>query len=323
MTDMRLGIIRSLLYYPLFPLWREFFTELGYTLVVSPPMTLERFDGTDRRFVGDTCLPIESAFYHVAALRGKVDTVFAPRSNDSDADVYVCPVCAGLPHMLRQGFAGEMRFLSINLTPMRAPRGEDMAELKRLGHKGHDVERAYGAACRRYEAFIGDARSVPALDDAYAGREPIGGAGPRILLLGMPYVLADGFVNGGIPRMLAARSCRISTPLMVAPELLGREVTISGYPIYWSFAGMSLGALHKALTEGQVDGVIYCSSFACGVDSLIMPVAQSACHRCHKIPYLRLVIDEHADPAHLEVRIEAFLDCVAMNQRTAGGKGGA
>jgi predicted nucleotide-binding protein (sugar kinase/HSP70/actin superfamily) len=319
---MRVGFIRSLLFYPFFPLWREFFTALGHTLVVAPPMTLDRFDTTDRRIVGDTCLPIESAFCHVAALRGQVDAVFVPRSNDSANDVYVCPVCAGLPPMLRQAFAGEMEFLSINLTPVLPPRADDLRELRRWGHDAAAVQIAYQAACRAYESFLAAARHVPALEDVYAGRTPPPADGPRILLLGMPYVLADSFVNGGIPRMLAHRDCRMITPLMLAPELLAREVTIVDYPIYWSFAGLSLGALHKALAAGLADGVIYCSSFACGVDSLITPVVQSVCHRCHQIPYLRLVIDEHADPAHLEVRLEAFLDCVAMTRRKTAAKVG-
>lgn len=314
----KLGILRCLLYYPFYPFWQEFFRELDFTLVLSPSMTDARFDRGHRRFVGDICLPIESAFKHIEAIKNDVDLLFLPRVNRLHQDVYVCPACAGLPYVIPQNMPEVPEVLSTNLTPFVLPDRTDMKRFKKLGIRPNQVKSAFGTAQKTYHAFVKAARREPRLDLAIARftDQPVKKRpaprpdGPHVLLLGMPYVLGDAFVNQGVPDMLAARRCRLTTPFMTYPELANREISLEGYWLYWTFGGMSIAALSRLITEKAIDAVVYCSSFACGVDSLITPIVQSACRRCYDVPFLLLVLDEHAEAAHIEVRIEAFLDCL-------------
>jgi predicted nucleotide-binding protein (sugar kinase/HSP70/actin superfamily) len=314
----RLGILRCLLYYPLYPFWKAFFEELGFSLVVSPPMTSRQFDEGARRFVGDICLPIESAFGHIEAIKHDVDLLFLPRSNELHRDVYVCPACAGLPYVVRHTMPEAPEILSLRLTPFRALDRAGVKRLMKLGIAKRAVRSAFARAQEAYRAFVQGARAEPFLSRAIAratGQEcppspPAAADGPRVLLLGMPYVLGDSFVNQGIPAMLAARGVRITTPYMLAPDLADREVAVEGYWLYWTFGGMSVAAMTRQFERGGADGIVYVSSFACGVDSLITPIVQSAARRRYRVPFLLLVVDEHAEAAHLAVRIEAFLDCV-------------
>lgn len=325
----RVGILRCLLYYPFFPFWRRFFDELDFETVVSPQMTSRTFDKGQRSFVGDTCLPIESSFYHVEAIKDDVDTIFIPRTNNVHKDTYVCPACAGLPYVVRAMVSGVKDVLAINLTPFVRPDRADLRQLKRFGRSAGRVRAAYLAAGDEYDRFVRASRRSPDLESAMtdspgssSATEPTAAPNDavRICLLGMPYVLGDPFVSQGIPRMLAERGCQLTTPMMVVPELANREVLIEGYSLYWPFAGMCVATLARMLNAGTADGVVYCSSFACGVDSLITPIVRSACKRCYDVPYLLLVLDEHAEASHLHVRIEAFLDCVEWHRRSRKGK---
>jgi predicted nucleotide-binding protein (sugar kinase/HSP70/actin superfamily) len=311
----RIGIPRCLLYYPFFSFWERFFRELNLEVVVSKPMTAACFDRMERPFTGDICLPIESTFYHVQALRNEADWIFLPRMNSPHKDVYVCPACAGLPDIVQHVLPDLPPLLTVPLTPFRQLCRDDLAAFKALGCSGALAKRAFAAAHDHYGKFVESARTHPLLEEALGGGafspdKDDDGVHSRILLLGMPYVLNDPFVNQGIPQMLRMRGCRVTTPFMVAPELVHREVSIGEYLIYWTFAAMSVGSLVRVLSGGAVDGVIYCSSFACGVDSLIVPIVQSACRRCHNLPMSTLVLDEHSEPAYLELRLEAFLDCL-------------
>jgi predicted nucleotide-binding protein (sugar kinase/HSP70/actin superfamily) len=320
MSRGRIGILKCLLYYPLYPFWHEFFRSLGYTTVVSPTMTGEAFDRGLRRFVGDICLPIESAFYHAEALSPEVDMLFVPHANRIHRDVYVCPACAGFPYVVAHAIPGLCPLLRINLSPYRYFDSKDLAELKRLGHSASQIRSAYDAACLAHRRFVVNARTQPDLDAAIAaevGGPETGGADDvlsaarmRVLVLGMPYVLGDRFVSHGVSAMLAARGCRLVTPWMTAPEYADCEVTIAGYCLYWTLAGMSLVTVTRLLEQQAVDGVVYCSSFACGADSLLVPIVESLCRRCLKAPFTCVVLDEHAERGQLETRVEAFLDCV-------------
>lgn len=317
-----LGILRSLLYYPFYPFWHTFFENLGFSIVVSPPLSKADFDRRHRHFVGDICLPIESAFYHVEAIKDRVDILFLPRNNRIHRDTYVCPACAGFPYVVMHRVPQLPDLLMINLTPFRLPDRGDRRRLRELGCSSAQVKEAYRNAQDNYRSFVDSLPDQPHLDraiDRFVAGAPAASAraaatpgktGPHILLLGMPYVLADPFVNQSILSTLESLGCRVSTPMMRVPELAQREVMIEGYAIYWNFAGMSVAALEELLKTRDVDAVVYCSSFACGVDSLITPIIQSACQRCYDVPLCILTMDEHSEGSYLNVRLEAFLDCV-------------
>jgi predicted nucleotide-binding protein (sugar kinase/HSP70/actin superfamily) len=316
------GIPRVLLYYPFFPFWKRFFEELGFEVVVSSPMTKRVFDGKPRRFVGDICLPIESAFYHVETIKEDVDILLLPRLNNIHRDAYACPACAGFPYVVRHRVEDLPQLLTINLSPFLPPERSDRAALKKLGISSRKTRSAYRVAKEDHDRFTASAMQEPDLDAAITRwtstprREfrPTERTGPHILLLGMPYVLADPFVSQGVPDLLERMGCCLTTPHMVAPEIAGEEVEIEDYSIYWTFAGVSVVALEKMLNKKGVDGVVYCSSFACGVDSLILPIIQSACHRCYDVPACILTMDEHSEGSYLSVRLEAFIDVVTARR---------
>ena len=59
------------------------------------------------------------------------------------------------------------------------------------------------------------------------------------------------------------------------------------------------------LREKQVNGIIYISSFACGIDSVVVELIKD---KIDEFPFMILKIDEHTGEAGLDTRVEAFAD---------------
>jgi predicted nucleotide-binding protein (sugar kinase/HSP70/actin superfamily) len=318
-----IGILRCLLYYPMYPFWRTFFERIGARVVVSQRLSNNAFDEHRKKHTGDICLPIESAFSHAENLLNRVDWIFVPRLNQLHRDIYLCPASAGLPDLLRNVLSIK-NILCFNLTPFTMLNRSDISTLKSVCRNSKKIKESYTKACEDYHEFVEFARNKPVLDAAiseYTGEKKLNMPlyasdvnGPRILMLGMPYVLGDDFVGKGIIQTMIQRGCSIVTPFMVSPEYIHEEYKFEGYHMYWTVAGMSIIALMKMAKEQNIDGVVYCSAFACGVDASIAPIAQSACRRVYNLPFLFLLLDEHSDNSHIELRIEAFLDSVIEKQ---------
>jgi len=304
---VKLGLLRCLLFFPFGQFYETFFEELGFQVIVSPPISRENFNQEQCRFVGDICLPIKSVSAHIIALREVVDVIFIPRLSDRFHDIYVCPVCAGLPDVIAHTLPDIPPILTIQLSPLAAPTEDDIAALSDYGCVGKEAAKAYHKALQKYAEMQKNWLAV--------AKTPSVSPHVNLLMLGMPYVVGDPFINFGLPALLAKHQCKVLTALNISPQSAFNRVFVEGYPLYWAFAGMNASALNHVLNANRPDGIIYLSSFACGVDSVVVPIVQSVCRRCERIPFLLLTVDEHASAANMEVRVEAFLDCIEANNR--------
>ena len=57
----------------------------------------------------------------------------------------------------------------------------------------------------------------------------------------------------------------------------------------------------------QIDGVIYISTYPCGVDSLVNNLA---IFKNKEIPTINLLIDENITDLSLETKLESFIDII-------------
>ena len=78
--------------------------------------------------------------------------------------------------------------------------------------------------------------------------------------------------------------------------------------LYWKFSKELIGAIK--LIEGQINGIIFISSFPCGPDSLVNELVM----RKIKVPHLNLIIDDVEALIGIETRIESFIDILKQNE---------
>ena len=127
----------------------------------------------------------------------------------------------------------------------------------------------------------------------------------RVLVTGHCYNVYDRFINGDILRMLDDRGIDALTEKDAdrgAADEIFCSTPFLKKPFWEAFARIYGTAMSMSDT---VDGIIYLSSFSCGVDAFVSDML-----RLHlgDIPFMVLKLDEHKGNAGLETRIEAFVD---------------
>jgi predicted nucleotide-binding protein (sugar kinase/HSP70/actin superfamily) len=66
--------------------------------------------------------------------------------------------------------------------------------------------------------------------------------------------------------------------------------------------------------KGEIDGVIFLISFACGPDSLISELIMRDM-KVVGLPFLEITMDEHSGEAGLLTRVESFVEMVRRKKK--------
>ena len=85
--------------------------------------------------------------------------------------------------------------------------------------------------------------------------------------------------------------------------------------MFLSYGKRMLGSGIEWLKCDEVDGIIFLSSFGCGIDSFIEELIRRYNAREYKLPYAVFSLDEHSGQAGFETRLEAFLDMMEWRNR--------
>jgi len=317
----RIGIPRALMFYRYFPLWKVFFEELGWRVIVS--------DGLGKRgkiiYFEDSCLPMKLLVTHSIGLKEKVDHLFVPRLVSLHRSYIMCPKFRGAPDIIRLATEGTVSILDETIDLRMREHSMLRSFLKtgkRLGADEKEGKRAFQKAERFFLNFqkgwedrINGLSSnqffqndIPTLEEKE--KRPL-----RVAFIGHPYNLFDTDVNKDILSFAKNLGMRIITPDSLSEKEIDAQVSDLSKEIYWSSGREIVGSLFHFLSGG-VDGAVFLTSFKCGIDALL----QEFIRRRLKlkggasIPLLVLSLDEHSGREGLTTRLEAFRD--VMEERT-------
>jgi predicted CoA-substrate-specific enzyme activase len=318
----RVGLNRSLLVNSFYPLYSNFFSRLGFD-VVLPEAPLQ--EGIDQRGA-PFCYPVELAHgFFEALLRTDPppDAVFLPHlkavpnldpqvSNQSQ----VCPLVQGESFYLRTAFrdrlrrmaAGGMRLLSPLLdlrTGLAAAETPLLAAAAELGIARDRAREAFAYAARRQQECLAEMKASGrrALAELEADPQRIG-----VVILSRPY---NGFADEahmGIPHKFASRGVTV-----IPMDFLELEAENSKRHMYWGMGKALMKSARLVQKHPQLFGT-YITNFSCGPDSFLIGYFRDVMGRK---PSLTLELDSHTADAGLETRIEAFLDIVQAYRRLA------
>jgi predicted CoA-substrate-specific enzyme activase len=122
-----LGIPRVLFFHELYPLWKAFFTELGFQIILSDPTNRHIIRQGVENIVEEPCLPIKLAHGHVLNLLEKnPDFIFLPvqctmeKIVDDFHKSWNCPLTQSLPFILKVNIR---RYYNRSSTPTAAGNG--------------------------------------------------------------------------------------------------------------------------------------------------------------------------------------------------------
>lgn len=290
---MKVGIPRGLLYFNYHPFLNTFFEELGAELIVSPETNKNILDMGVTYCVDEACLPIKVYHGHVNSLKDQCDLMVTPRIMQLRKREFICPKFCGLPEMLTSTIP---ELPEVTLKPVYA------TSRKELFHWAREVgSRVTGSTSRIEKAFDAALEKQSRHKQGFDTQEK----GLKIALAGHPYNIYDNFINMNLIKKLSKLGVGVITEESVETAVRDRELEVLYKKPFWTFARNNYGFTIHAAKNNAVNGIIYISSFACGIDSVVIELIK---HTIEDFPMLILKIDEHTGEAGVDTRIEAFVD---------------
>jgi len=323
------GIPRVLFFHELYPLWKAFFTELGFRVVLSDPTNRHIIRQGVENIVEEPCLPIKLAHGHVLNLLEKEpDLIFLPvqctmeKLSDDFHKSWNCPLTQALPFVLRSSTRVREALTTPEgkrsqiLQPVIHPdRGRDW--LKRILRKAaKDV--GITSKDRIDEAIAEGFRSLDAFNDwqQQRGREILAQLKhdeKAIVVIGRAYNTYDEAMTLNIPEKLRDMDV-LAIPIDFLPlKSVAGEVGKSHPNMYWKAGQKILCAGRIIACDPRLFG-LYVTNFACGPDSYMLKFFTK---ETEGKPFLTIEIDEHSADAGIITRCEAFIDTI-RNANTRG-----
>lgn len=290
---MIVGIPKGLLYYKYFPFFESFFNELGAEIIVSPDTNKNILNSGVKYCVDEACLPVKIFHGHVSYLRDKSDIIFIPRVMQLKEREFICPKFCGLPEMIKNSIPNLPYIISY---PIYAYSKNKF--MKFIFNTGHLITKNNFKIKKAYEAGINAQKNYHCgiNDNEYT---------IKVSLAGHPYNIYDKFSNMDIIKKLNSMSIGAITEENVEESLINNETSKLFKRPFWTFARQSYGSSVFLANNQLTQGIIYISSFACGIDSVVIDLIKD---QLPDFPILVLKIDEHTGEAGLNTRLEAFSD---------------
>lgn len=297
---MKVGIPKALLYYKYYPFIETLFYELGAEIVTSEETNKQILNEGIKYCVDEACLPIKVFHGHAASIKDKCDLLFIPRIMQFYKNEFICPKFCGLPEMIINSIPElpELITTPLNTDSTKGLKKWTFRVGSRISKNVIKLERAYDHALKAQMGFKSGIK-----DKDYR---------INIALAGHPYNIYDKFTNMNLVKKLNSLGIGVITEEYVDLHNINKQVNTLFKRPFWTFARNTFGFSTYLAEDGRVDGIIYISSFACGIDSVVIELIKD---RLPDFPILILKIDEQTGEAGFDTRIEAFSDMLKRRCR--------
>ncbi len=308
------GIMRSFLTYTLYPLYSNFFTKLGFSIVMPDKIDQAGISMCEAEF----CFPAQISHGSMKALLElEPDFIFLPQIMQipvPNVPTYsrTCVFVQGEPYYLSTTFREEIqKHKTTVLKPVirmdssyEAGLSSIITMASEMGIGQKEAEEAFIFACTRQKEFekrlieIGNS----ALDRLEQSSEKIG-----IVLFGRPYNAFAGDANMGIPHKFASRD------VMVIPfDMLAAAGYRVNEKMFWAMGQKIMKAAQLVKEKPNLFGC-FITNFSCGPDSFLLGYFR---REMGEKPSLTLELDQHTADAGIDTRIEAALSIMASFKRS-------
>lgn len=292
---MKIGIPRSLYYYHFKDLWLNFFEYLKINVVFSPETNKEILDLGLKYSTDEMCLSLKNYIGHVAYLKDKCDYILIPRVDNYGVDNQTCTNFLSCYDIVNNMFDINVLNYNINLRNKETELKGLIDIGKVLGIDKKKVKDAYCFAKVKSnkikkEKILNNLRKLKS-------------SKKKILLVGHPYNMYDKLIGIPIIEMLKELDIEI-----IYSDLFFDKDESKKYSkeLYWKYSKESISSISKCIDK--IDGIIFLSSFPCGLDSLVNELVMRKLNK----PYINIIIDDNSISGGIETRIESFVDVISM-----------
>lgn len=296
---MTVGIPKALYYYYFKDFWLEYFKELGIEVVISSDTNKDIIDKGNFYASDEMCLSLKIFLGHIASLQDKCDYLLVPNIRNFGIKDQMCSNYIALYNLIQNLFSFQILDYNIDYVHHKTEKKGLLIIGKKLGFSKKQCEQAYEKAHMQYRQI----KQKEILENA----RKLNISKTKILLVGHPYNMYDPYIGGSIVSYLQKQNCEViycdqfdSQSLNLMSKYLSRE-------LYWKYSKENIGSI--VLCKEKVDGIIFLTTFPCGLDSLVNELVM----RKIDLPYLNLVLDDLDAVAGIETRLESFIDILTQD----------
>ena len=318
-----IGLPRVLGMYENYPFWHTLFTELGFSVKLSPKTTRAVYDlGIETMPSESVCYPAKLAHGHIQSLINEgVKLIFYPAlpyemTDDHGGDNhYNCPVVATYSEVIKNSvpeLRHDVKFLNPFL-PIFDEKGmakrlfeETERDLPELHITKQEIKTALSKAYAEDAKFKETMRQKGEETIQYLKDNHRRG----IVLAGRPYHV-DPEINHGLPEMITSYGFAVLTEDSIAH--LGKVVRPIRVVDQWSYHTRLYAAAHLVGSNGGLE-LVQLNSFGCGLDAITTDEVQEILHSCGKL-YTCLKIDEVNNLGAARIRLRSLISVVDERRR--------
>lgn len=298
MNKKTIGIPKAFLYYRYHILWKNYFSNLGYKVIISKDTTKETIELGKIYSIDESCLSSKIYMGHVASLKDKCDYILIPRIENYGKGEKVC-VKFNATYDLVKNLFKDYQILDYNIEQTK--HHYEFLELIKLGFKltknPFKVIKSYILAKIQEKKYHKEKEQQQS--------KIIASPNPKILIVSHPYNIYDNYIGKPIIDKLQS----LGIDIIYADKLNHKTAKIYAYnlssTLYWTYSKELIGAI--GYYQYSVDGILFLSSFPCGPDSL---VNELMLRKITNLPMTNILVDELTANTGLETRLESFVDII-------------
>lgn len=307
------GIVKSFFTHSLYPLYSNFFNELGFKIILSDCVEPKGISRIEAAF----CVPAEIAHgQFVNLLEKKPDYIFLPQVMQipvENVPTYsrACVFVQGEPYYLSTTFRRELEESPVvMLTPvLKMGDGYETAEdtvvemTKKMGISEKDARKAWKTACKKQQNFEKELIETGKKVIEYLDNNPDKFG---IVLFGRPYNSFTSDANMGIPHKVASRGY-----IVIPHDMIPSAHYAVDKKMFWAMGQKIMKSAQFIKEKTNLFG-FYITNFSCGPDSFLLGFFRRV---MGSKPSLTLELDQHTADAGIDTRIEAALDIITSFRR--------
>lgn len=296
MDKVKVGIPRGIHYYYSGIFWKYFFKKCDIDVIYSPKTTKEILEIGKSLAPDEMCLSMKIYLGHISYLEGKCDYILIPRIDRFDNYNQTCTNFLAIYDLAHHYF--KTPILNYNIDNRNHLLDGLIAIGEKLNLSKMKIIEAYEYALRKEKEW----RNSKSEEQ----KRILKSRDKKVLIVSHAYNVHDEFIGSSISKLLEQNKIKIVYSDYFLPEETSALASKLSKNLYWKYSKESIGAIPLC---DKVNGIIFLSTFPCGLDSLVHELTIRKMDK----PYLNLVIDDLSSMTGIETRIESFVDLLEQN----------
>lgn len=298
MKKIKIGIPRAFLYYRYKVLWKNFFELLGCNVVLSPETNREILELGVNNTIDECCLSYKIYIGHALYLSNKCDYILVSRVCDYGKKDKVCTRLNATYDNLKQLIKKEQLLeYNIDYTHHKYQFFGFFKMGLKITKNPIKIIISYILATKKQKKYNKSKYQEE--------KNKLSKPNKKILILSHQYNIKDKFVSNYIIEYLKKENIIPIYPYHFPETLTTNFSQYFSNTLYWKYSKEMIGALYY--TINQIDGIIFISTYPCGIDSLVNNLA---IRKNKEKPILNLLIDQNITDLSLETKLESFIDII-------------